>query len=511
MLVDKSDPSDRTIDTAPPLAGANRALALMLIINLFNYIDRQVLSAVLPRLQMDGTLFAADDTNVQLKLGALTSAFLAAYMLFSPLVGWLDGHGYRRWIILGVGVSRWSLASGGSGFATTYWILFLTRCFVGVGEGAYVPVSSAMIADIYPPRQRSTVIALYNMAIPVGSAIGFLIGGQVSDYFDDWRHAFWFTFLGLFLGVLCFLKKEFPRPKVITANTVAHSYFDVLRLLTRNKSFVMCCAGMTAITFVIGGVAAWVPAYVFQREARFVMTTKTLESLENPPADVKRHPVPAATITKLQPKVDGEERDLVAFKKHISPAIDEKESALYLESIIVVSTTESSPKLGTISTIFGGIVVIGGLVATGVGAWLGEVLKPRLNGAYFVVIGVGALLAFPCYLGLLYAPFPLAWLFVFLSVFGLFMHVGPGNTILANVVTSDVRATAFAINILVIHALGDVISPPLIGAVADVSSLQTAFLLMSVMIILGGVLWIAGARFLEADTRRAIEAEKRNG
>ena len=97
----------------------------------------------------------------------------------------------------------------------------------------------------------------------------------------------------------------------------------------------------------------------------------------------------------------------------------------------------------------------------------------------------------------------LGWVFVFLAVFGLFMHTGPAFTLLANVVTPEVRATAFAINILVIHALGDVISPPFIGAVADRSSLHVAFMITGAMIVVGGVLWIWGARYLEDDTKRA--------
>ena len=104
---------------------------------------------------------------------------------------------------------------------------------------------------------------------------------------------------------------------------------------------------------------------------------------------------------------------------------------------------------------------------------------------------------------MLYTPLPLSWLFAFLAIVGLFFHVGPGNTILANVVRSDMRATAFAVNVLVIHALGDAISPSLIGLVADAFSLQVAFTAMSVVIVLGALIWYAGARHLEEDTARA--------
>ena len=102
-----------------------------------------------------------------------------------------------------------------------------------------------------------------------------------------------------------------------------------------------------------------------------------------------------------------------------------------------------------------------------------------------------------------YTSLPLSWLFAFLSIFGLFLHTGPAFTALANVTRSEIRATAFAINILVIHALGDAISPTLIGFVADRSSLQFAFLLTTSMIVLGAILWLAGAKYLDEDTRNA--------
>ncbi|MFO0847449.1 MAG: MFS transporter [Gemmataceae bacterium] len=492
-----------------PAPGATAALALLLAINLFNYIDRQVLSAVLPRLEMDGTLFAPDDPDTKFWLGLLPSAFMVAYMVFSPIVGWLDGHGYRRWVILGLGVTVWSLASGGSGFATTYWALLATRCLVGVGEGAYGPVASAMLADIYPARLRGLVMALFNMAIPVGSALGFVIGGQVSGYFNDWRHAFWVTFAGLGLGVLCFTRRELPRPPR-AAEVDAPGYFTVLGRLARNPSFALCCAGMTAVTFVLGGLAAWLPAYIFEREARFALTPAVLTALADPSPEANRRPVPAEVVAKLAPKADGQERNLADLKAYLSGSWSEAEAARHFESVTTAAVTKESPTLAGINTAFGAIVVIGGLVATAVGAWLGEWLRPRVRGGYFWVIGGGALASLPAYYGFLYTPFPLGWGLVFFAVFGLFLHTGPAFTALANVVTSEVRATAFAINILVIHALGDVISPPLIGLVASRSSLHTAFLLTGGMVLLGGVLWLTGVPFLDADTRRATDADAGN-
>ncbi len=494
-----------------PLPGANAALVLLLSINLFNYIDRQVLSAVLPLIQRDRTMFDPSDPLIQSKSGLLTSAFLVAYMLVSPVVGWLDGHGYRRWVILGLGVTAWSLASGTSGFATTtgflgaYAVLLMTRCLVGVGEGAYGPVASAMLADIYPARLRGLVMALFNMAIPVGSALGFIIGGQVAEHFGGWRHAFWVTYAGLILAAVCFTRPEFRRPP--RAAGVGPSYADTLRMLARNRSFVLCCAGMTAVTFVIGGLAAWVPVYVLHRESRYVLTPEAVDGLRARPGVPEADRVPADALDRLAPKADGAERDLKAFDAHLADTLTPAEKVLHLDAVRDAATKPGGQKNSDVTTIFGLIIVAGGLFATGIGAWGGERLRTRgVRGAYFWVIGLGALFALPAYLGMLFLPFPLAWLFAFLAVFGLFLHVGPGFTIIANVVPSEFRATAFAVNILVIHALGDVISPPLIGVVADLVSLPFAFLLLSGVIVLGGVLWLLGVRGLDADTRRAEAA-----
>jgi len=490
---------------AEAVPGAKAALVLLLAINLFNYIDRQVLSAVLPRIQLDGSIFDPADPALQFKSGLLTSAFLASYMLFSPLVGWLDGRGFRRWWILGLGVSLWSLASGFSGLATSFGLLLLLRCCVGIGEGAYGPVASAMLSDAYPAKQRGFIMALFNLAIPFGSALGFVLGGQIADATNDWRPAFWFTFSGLALGLWCFAKNELPRPAVDRSE--APSYFAVLKKLRTNRSFVLCCLGMTAITFVIGGIAATITTYVFNREARFQVTAERLKFLEQPPPEELRLPVPAEIAAKLAPLTDREVVPQPEFKKALQEVLNPGELAQHYESIATACATADSPTIGGISFKFGVILVVGGLVATIFGAWLGENLKAKIRGAYFFVTAIGALAAVPCYLAFLYAPLPLGWFCVFLTVVGLFLHTGPAFTLLANVVNSRLRATAFAINILVIHALGDVISPPIIGAIADASSMQLAYLMLAGVILLGFFLWLRGMPFLDDDTRAAEASE----
>ena len=487
--------------------GARRALVLLLAINLFNYIDRQVLSAVLPKLELDAALFDPADENLGLKLGTLTSAFLVSYMLMSPVFGRL-GDRWSRWALVGIGVIVWSLASGGSGLATGFAMLLLTRCLVGIGEAAYGPVAPAMLSDLYPERQRGKVLAWFYLAIPVGSALGFVVGGLVADTAWGWRGAFQVVVLpGLILGALCFWMKKPPGP-AIRHEAPREPWGQVLRELRGIRSFVLCCAGMTCSTFVLGGVAAWAPYYIFEREARFQVTPDAIDELAGKTATDGTPLVPPAVIDKLRALAGPDVLDARALKRKLGEsALTPSEREQYQSRIFDAVTAEESITLGFIGPVFGGIVVVSGLAATLFGGWLGDYLRDRVRGSYFQVCGYGALVAFPAFVGMLYVPFPAAWGLLFVAVFFLFINTGPANTILANVTRPRIRATAFAINILIIHALGDVISPPIIGKIKDWADLGTGLLVVSVFILAAGVLWIAGARHLDAETRRISEAE----
>ncbi|PYI71806.1 MAG: MFS transporter, partial [Verrucomicrobia bacterium] len=115
-----------------------------------------------------------------------------------------------RWIIVGSAVILWSVASGGSGLAATFTILFATRIFVGIGEGGYGPAAPTILADLFPIDIRGRVMAIFYTAIPVGSALGYVIGGVVGGHLG-WRWAFYLVTLpGLLLGLLCFWQRD-PR------------------------------------------------------------------------------------------------------------------------------------------------------------------------------------------------------------------------------------------------------------------------------------------------------------
>ena len=187
--------------------GARTALALLLSINLFNYIDRQVLAAVEPEIR--DTFFAPNDPNAMATTGLLGTAFLVTYMVAAPALGWLADR-FSRWIIVGCAVLLWSLASGGSGLAATFGILLATRVCVGIGEGGYGPAAPTILADLYPLAKRGRVLAIFCAAIPVGSALGYVLGGVVAAHLN-WRWAFYLvTPPGILLGAFCFWQRD-PR------------------------------------------------------------------------------------------------------------------------------------------------------------------------------------------------------------------------------------------------------------------------------------------------------------
>jgi len=412
------------------LPGARRALALLLGINLFNYIDRYILAALEPEIRK--ALFAANDPDAMGKSGMLATAFLVSYMVVAPLFGWLADRS-SRWMLAGIGVAVWSLASGASGLAGSFAILLMTRVFVGVGEAGYGPAAPTLIADYVAESVRGRVLSLFYLAIPVGSALGYVFGGVVGGTWG-WRWPFYLVTLpGLALAGLCYWM---PEPRKLLARTSAmhrpaSAFWHDLRGLLHNRSYLFNTAAMTAMTFAIGGLSFWIPCYIHEYRGQ--------------------------------------------------------------------------PDLGRINTLFGAITVGGGLLATLSGGGLADWVSRRHPGGYFLVSGVGMLIAFPLTLLMLVTPFPWFWVMLFLVEFFLFFNTGPANAALVNVTRPSIRATAFAVNIFLIHAFGDAISPPLIGAIADRWRMNAAFLAVSGMIAIAGLFWILGAKFLESDTQASAD------
>jgi MFS family permease len=242
-------------DAAITKGQAYRALALLFGVNFLNYIDRYVIAAVAPLIQRD---FLLSDTQV----GFIGSMFIVAYMLASPFSGFLGDRWPRRWLV-GGGVLVWSLATVLSGMATSYEHLLVARSVIGVGEAGFGVVSPTLISDLFSREMRGRMLSFFYVAIPVGSALGFLLGGSVGEH-HGWRAAFFLAGApGLVLGLLAFRMREPPRGAGDGASAIHEHRFELAALkgLLRNRSFLYTTLGMAAMTFALGGMAYWMPTF----------------------------------------------------------------------------------------------------------------------------------------------------------------------------------------------------------------------------------------------------------
>ncbi len=230
------------------------ALGLLLVVNLLNYIDRQVLYAVFPLVKADLRL---SDTE----LGILGSAFMVFYMVSAPLLGWL-GDRMSRTRLASCGLSLWSLATVSAGLASGYRTLLAARTVVGIGEASFGTVSPGLLSDYFPRERRGRILSLFYLAIPVGSALGYLLGGLLGQRFG-WHSAFLMVGVpGMLFALPLWFLREPDRGRSENSGT-AKGLRGYLQLFT-NRSFVTNTLAMAAMTFALGGLAQWVPTFLYR-------------------------------------------------------------------------------------------------------------------------------------------------------------------------------------------------------------------------------------------------------
>jgi len=241
------------------IGSAGAALAVLTFINLFNYLDRYVVSTLVESLRRSELHLT--DTQA----GSLMSGFLIVFALVGPIFGFL-GDSRSRPRLIAFGVACWSIATALSGFAWNFASLFAARAAVGVGEAAYVTIGPSLLSDYFPRGERGRVMAIFFCAIPVGSALGYVVGGFMDVHFG-WRMAFFVAGVpGLILALLCLGLNDPPRgsqdgeetaqPRV--ASRPAANYLALLK----NRPYALTIAGYAAYTFALGGLAYWMPAFL---------------------------------------------------------------------------------------------------------------------------------------------------------------------------------------------------------------------------------------------------------
>jgi MFS family permease len=382
--------------------------------NLLNYVDRYVFAAVGPGIIRDLKLTKA-------QFGLLGSSFIVIYTVVSPLVGLLGDRTDRR-KLLAFGVGLWSLATVAAAFAQDMGQMFLARAVLGVGEASYGVIAPTILADFFATRKRGRIMAIFYLALPVGTAIGYGVGGLMESlgtahaasiqetaaqmglgflgpHLTAWRSAFWVVGLpGIVLALLGLFIRDPGRGASDAVGGVHHpvaprrpEWGDYLQIL-KTPSYLYNTAGMAAVTFTTGAFGIWVPAYF-------------------------------EYVHGLQP-----ERKIV----------------------------------------LGVALATAGLIGVAISMILPDMLQRRTRKAYLIWAASAVILAVPFgVFGLLADNLVQAMVLLAISSVLMSSCLGPCNTVTANVVPGNQRATGYALSIFLLHLFGDIPSPPLIGRVAD--------------------------------------------
>src|SRR5215470_5286390 len=229
------------------------ALILLTSLNLLNYADRNVLFAVQPLVQKE---FHLNKTQI----GLLTSAFLGFYMVAAPFVGPLADR-YSRKLIIVLSAIFWSGLTLLTAVTHTYTELLVRHTLVGVGEATFVTIAPTFVADLFHENVRGRILGVFYLAIPVGSAAGFLLGGYLAPQ-HGWRFPFYIAAApGFLLALVVLWLKEPPRGQFDSVKETPER--GTILGLARNPAFLSATLGMAAMTYSLGGIQVWMPQFLF--------------------------------------------------------------------------------------------------------------------------------------------------------------------------------------------------------------------------------------------------------
>jgi MFS family permease len=410
-------------ETAPTSSSRKRmsraalvVLVLLTTLNLLNFIDRYILPGTQPLIQAE---FHVSDE----RMGALTTALFVTYMLTAPFTGWL-GDRFRRKPLIVTGAVLWCLATLATYFVHDYWTLYFRHAIVGIGEATFTIFAPAVISDFFPPRERNRILSIFYLAIPVGAALGFTLGGQLGEHFG-WRAPFFICAIpGLLVAALYGIFATEPArgasetsfPATSRQGGIVTNLFG----LFLNPGYLFATLGMAMLVFAMGGISTWMPTFLH----RF-----------------------------------------------------------------------SGMGVGKAGTVLGAITVIDGLAGTAIGGWIGQRWLRHNHRALYLISAWSVILTLPIAAVVFFGPIAWSVPALFIAEFFLFLNTGPLNAAIINAVRADVRSSAIALNLFLIHMLGDTFSPQIIGAIGDRTNLRLGLGLTLVTLAISGILLFTGSRF----------------
>jgi MFS family permease len=437
----------------PTIGGKYFALAVLFAMNLLNYVDRY-------------SFFAAGKTiqealHIENKwFGVLGVSFMIVYTLVSPAMGWM-GDRYSRKLLLAGGVGLWSFATVFTAFSTDFYHMFFWRALLGLGEASYGAIAPALIADLFPVKERGRAMGVYYLALPLGTALGYILGGTIADRMG-WQAVFYVVGLpGLLValaGLIIYEPERGASEGGAASKHVDRPSLKEYLAMFKTPTFLYNTAGMAAVTFATGAYAAW--------------------------------------------------------------------GSTFYQQVHHLTAEQAGTRIG--------LVLVGaGVLGIVLGMFVPDLLRRLTRRAYLLLASFAVLVATPLgVLGVLNPDFQSSMAFLFGASVMLAMVLGPCNTVTANVVPANRRATGYASFIFLIHLFGDISSPVLLGWIADlfgmasvagspigqffasigaspmdtpegVTNLTVAMLSVAPVLLLGCVFFLLGSRHLPRDEDRA--------
>ncbi|KAF3706703.1 Protein spinster -like protein 3 Spinster-like protein 3 [Channa argus] len=431
-------------------------VAVLCYINLLNYMERYTIAGVLSDIQK---FFDIRDSTSAL----LQTVFICSFLLLAPLFGYLGDRYNRKYIMIG-GLCVWLGTAAGSSFVTGsyFWLLMLLRALVGIGEASYSTIAPTIIGDLFVGRQRSIVISVFYIFIPVGSGLGYITGAGCATLTGDWRWALRITpimgFFGLIL--LVFLCPNPPRGAAETHGegvSGQSSYLEDLKYLLRNKSYLWSTSGLTALAFLTGALAFWMPTFLSR-------------------AQVTQGLRPPCTTDQCN--------------------------------------TTDSYIFGAVTLVTG---ILGGVLGTRFSLWFRDKV-PNVDPLICAVGMIGSVPSLFITIFVASLNIPTTYVFIFFGELFLSLNWAVLTDMLLYIVVPTRRSTAEALQITVGHLLGDAGSPYLIGIISDAinnakptqtnadwsfQSLKYSLLLCPFVGILGGLFFLMTSLYITEDRKTA--------
>lgn len=424
-------------------------VALLTGLNFLNYLDRFIVAAVLPRIQAELELSNFEG-------GLLATVFLLGYFLTSPLFGKLGDRVSRKRLIA-FGVLTWSAATIASGLASSLPTLILARIAVGVGEASYATLAPTIIDDISPPEKKGKLLAIFFLAVPMGSALGYLLGGYIQGVWG-WRAAFFVGGgPGIVLALACLWIDE-PVRKHLSAAKAKLS--ETIASLFRIPLYRRAVLGYCAHTAAIGAFSFWAPSFLSHRFFDTLVTDRSL------------------SLAAQQGQV--------------------LKSANFWFGLVTVAA-------GALGTVIGGVMAdraIRKLPVVPPDASHEHPANRMAANAQLRVCAIGVAIAFPLTACAFFLPS--AWMFFAVAgvaEIGLFLSTAPINAIMLRTAPVFMRASAMATAIFAIHLLGDLWSPSLVGLFLDHLPITLAMMVLPLGFAIATAIWWPRRREAAPGTR----------